>query len=123
MGRKNTLNNYKVISAGDMSGNLVSKVTDVQFMDNIGFQVNILSGTATGTFSVDVSADYAISLPTETVTNTGNWTSLTTATITSGSPTQTFFNLDCISAPFIRVSYTAGTGSGTCDVIIVGKSI
>lgn len=106
-----------------MSSNITSPITGIQFMDNIGIQVNVLSGTPTGTLSVQVSGDHAASLPSGVTTTAGNWITLTTGAITSGSPAQTFFNLNLLAAPFVRVIYTASSGSGTCDIFIVGKSI
>ena len=121
--RKNTLNSYKILSAGDMSGNLVSKITCIQFMDNIGIQINITSGTPTGTLAVQVSADHQTSGPTNDIIVAGNWVTLTSLSVASGQPSNIYFDLKELSAPFIQLIYTAGSGSGTCDAFIVGKSI
>jgi hypothetical protein len=133
--RKNTLNKTQTVSAtgfnsrgdviptGNMADTVTSLVTCIQFLDNIGIQINIDSGTADGTFEVQVSADYQTLGPTNDVINTGNWITLTSATVTSGSPNPIYFNLDQISAPFIQLVYVPTSGSGTFDAYIVGKSI
>lgn len=120
---KKTLNTYKFLSNGNMSTNITSEVTCIQFMDNIGVQINVLTGTPSGTFSIEVSADHKAPFPNQNTTSTGNWTTVVSATITSGSPAQTYFNLTLLSAPYIRLVYTANTGAGTCEAYIVGKEI
>lgn len=124
-GRKNALPKFKIVSAGDQSqATVTSSVTNIEFLDNIGIQVNITSGTASGTFDVQVSADYfAVN---GNVTSTGNWVSLGTnyrATVTSGSPANIYFDLNQLSAPWVRLLWTKTSGTGTFDAFIAGKMI
>ena len=125
MPRKNTLSRYPILSAGDASGSLVSAVTCIEYLDNVGIQANIVSGTPTGTLDIQVSADY-VQVPGVTgsqVTSNGNWVTVTSQAITSGSPAQTYFDLNQLSSHFVRLIYTAASGSGTLSAFIVGKSV
>lgn len=122
--RKNTLAKFQIISAGDMSGNLTSSVTQIEFMDNIGIQINVAGGASTGEFFVDVSADHVEQ--NGNVITAGNWVQLTldpTATVTAGNPTSIYIDLNQLSTFYIRLRYTAGSGTGTCNAFIIGKML
>lgn len=120
-GRKNFLASYKLVTAGDMSlASVTSSPINIQGEDNVGVQLNILTGTPTGVFTVQVSADYNQNLA------TGNWINVnlpTSAAITSGSPSPVYIDLNQISAPWIRVVYTKTSGTGTFDAFICGKML
>lgn len=124
-GRHNFLNKFKIQSAGDASqATVTSAVTNIQALDNVGIQVNILTGTPTGTFDVQISADHQE--VNGNVSVSGSWISLGSpyqAAITSGSPANVYFDLNQLSAPFVRLLYTKGSGTGTFDAFIVGKMI
>lgn len=124
-GRKNALPKFKIVSAGDQSqATVTSSVTNIEFMDNIGIQVNILTGTASGTFDVQISADHFE--VNQNVQTAGNWISLGTpytATVTSGSPANIYFDLNQLSAPWVRLLYTKSSGTGTFDAFIAGKML
>jgi len=128
-GRKNHLSPFKIVSAGDMSqATITSSVTNIQGLDNIGIQVNILTGTASGTFDVQVSADH-----TEVNGNVivaGTWNKLGspyTGTLTSGvfsdSTASLYFDLNQLSSQYVRLLYTKTSGTGSFDAVIVGKMI
>ena len=135
MPKKNQITKFQIISSGNMSvSSIVSSVSSIEFLDDVGIQLN-WSGSPTGTFSVQVSADYSqdTSSP-PNVTNAGNWAPLvltywtgsafvtTTAIPTSlGSPI--YLDLALLSAPWIRTVYTKTSGSGTLDAFITAKSV
>lgn len=128
-GRKNPLPKYKIVSASDMSqATVISAITNIEYMDNLGIQVNILTGTASGTFDVQVSADHFEVNGVATVA--GTWNKLGTpytATLTSGVFSDTtaslYFDLTQHSAPYMRLLWTKVSGTGTFDAFIVGKMI
>jgi hypothetical protein len=111
-GRKNVLAPYHLVQAGDMSGNITSAATNIQYLDNVGVQFN-WTGTPTGSFYVEVSLDKA------------NWTalSLSPAPAASGAAGTWYCDLQELSSPWIRVRYAASSGSGTLDVYVGGKAI
>lgn len=121
-GRKDFLNKFQSVTQGDMSlATVTSAVTNIQTLDNIGIQANITTGSPTGTFAVQCSADYQ--QVGTVVTNAGNWITITSQAITSGSPAQTYFDLNQLSSLWIRLLYTKGSGTGNFDAFVVGKMI
>lgn len=122
-GRKNSLPKFQIITAGNMSGNLMSSVTNIEYMDNIGIQLNF-TGTPTGTFAVQVSIDYVQDAQ-GNVTNAGNWIalSLTPAPTAAGSANQIYIDINQLSAPWIRTIYTAGSSTGTLNAFVTAKMI
>lgn len=121
MSRKNNLRVFQSITSGNMAATITSSVTDIQFIDNIGIQLNF-TGNPTGTFAVQVSADYARDFG-GTVTNAGNWVpiSLSPAPSAAGSADQIYLDINQLSAPWIRVVYTP-TGVETADITTVADS-
>jgi len=118
--RKNVLNKYQIITAGDMSGNITSLVTIVAFMDNLAIQV-IATGAPNGTFTVEASTDFTAIEPGENVTSTGTWDPVGTATIAAaGSIT---FDVHQLAPCAVRLRYAFISGTGTCNAYIAGKEI
>ena len=102
-----------------------SIVTNIQFLDNIGVQANIVSGTPTGTFIPQVSADY-LQDNEGNVLNAGNWVSLSSQyqqAITAGEPSNTYFDLTQLSSPWFRLQYVNSSGSGVVTALITAKMI
>ncbi len=122
-GRKNTLDVYQNIKAGDMSGNITSPATNIQFLDNVGLQLNF-TGSPTGTFAVQVSADH-IQDSQGNIQVAGNWVSLSLSPspAATGSGNQIYIDLNQLSAPYVRVVYTFSSGTGTLNSFIVGKAV
>lgn len=124
MARKNNLLKFQTITAGNMaSATLTSAVTNIQWLDNIGYQFNF-SGSPVGTFAIQVSADYAQD-DSGNVTNAGNWiaVSLPTPAVASGSAGSLYIDLNQLSAPWIRAVYTKTSGTGTLNAFITAKQI
>lgn len=134
MSQKRVLLPSKTITDGDMSAaSITSLVTEIQYLDDVGIQLN-WTGSPVGTFAIQVSADYKRYDPTRKMTAAGLWTPLVltywdgAAFVTSTSvPTSVgspiFLDLALLSAPFIRVVYTKGSGSGTLQCTITGKMV
>lgn len=124
-GRKNFLSKFQIISSGDASqATVASTVINIQGLDNVGIQANITVGSPSGTFDVQVSADHQE--VNGQVVAAGNWVSIGssyTATITSGSPAQVYFDLNQLSSQYVRLLYTKTSGTGNFDAFIVGKMI
>jgi len=107
---------------------LTSAVTAIEFLDNIGYQINF-TGSPVGTFSVQISADYDQD-QNGNVINAGQWitvpvqqngTSYTLIPTSLGSPM--FLDLNQLSAPFIRLIYTKTSGTGTVNAFVCGKMV
>ena len=122
-GRKNALKKFQSVTNGDMSqASITSKVTNIQFLDSIGVQINF-SGAPVGSFAVQISADYEQD-DLGSVKNPGNWIplALTPAPITAlGSPI--FIDITLTAAPWIRVVYTKSSGTGSLNVFVTAKQV
>lgn len=124
MAGKSSLIQFQNIRNGDMSGSITSRVTGVQYLDNIAIQLNVTTADAVGTFEVQVSLDYAQDSQ-GNVTNAGNWIGLNL----SGTPTvastneQFFIDINQVPAPWVRVVYTRTSGTGTVQGFISAKDL
>lgn len=124
-GRKSNLQQFQLITSGDMSASITGPVTNIQFLDNIGVQFNF-SGAPSGNFQIQVSIDYNQDIN-GNVINAGNWVPVTlssgsvNANTSLGSPI--YVDLNQLSAPFIRVVYVRTSGSGTLNAFISGKMV
>lgn len=121
---KNVLSPINIVSAGDMSGNVTSSVTEILFLDNVSIQINLLSGSPTGSFDVQVSNDFSRN-PDGSVRNTGTWNSLPltiSLAISAGSPSTLFADITETAASAVRLVYTRTSGTGSFNAILAGKS-
>jgi hypothetical protein len=77
----------------------------------MGIQL-VWTGTPTGTFDIQVSLDHRQDAY-GNVTNPGTWSSLTISPSPSspaGSASNTYIDINQLSAPYVRVVYTKGSG-------------
>lgn len=99
-----------VLKNGDMSqASLVSSPTVVKYMDNVSYQA-VYSGTATGTFDVEVSHDGVSYSPLGLLVS-----------LAGGSPQ--FIDVNQTGAAYIRFTYTRAAGTGTLNVTVTAKEI
>jgi hypothetical protein len=123
MGNRSQLLKFQTITNGVMTGTstLTSTVTNIQFLDLIGLQMNF-TGTPTGTFQVQVSADYVLD-NNGNVINPGNWINLVlpTAPVAAGAPGNIYIDIIDTSAPWIRLQYTNASGTGVLNAFITAK--
>ncbi len=124
MSRKLTLAPYKVIDAGSMGTTLTSTVTNIQYLDNVGVQLNFTTSDAVGTFQVQVSMDYTQDAV-GNVLNAGNWINLTLnpSPVAASAANQIYIDINQVSAPYMRVKYTRTSGTGTLTAYITGKML
>jgi hypothetical protein len=126
-GRKDQITSVVVMSSVSVSSTNTynSEIINIQFLDNVGIQANVVSGSPSGTLIPQVSADYAQDNQ-GNVTNAGNWVSLPASAqqaLTSGSPANTYFDLTQLSAPWVRLQYVNSSGSGVITAILTAKMI
>lgn len=121
---KNSLLKFQTITSGNAGGNLTSRVTNIQRLDDVGIQVNVVSGTPSGVLQVQVSADYVQDFM-GNVLNAGTWVDLVPGaqTLTAGSPSATYFDMEELSAPYIRLTFTHTGGTGVINAFITAKAI
>ncbi len=107
------------------SASITSAVTNVEGLDNIGIQFNWSGASPVGTFTVEVSIDYAQDYL-GNVTNAGTWNTLAISpavAATGTSPDSAFIALNQLPAPWVRVKYTRTSGTGTLQSFISGKML
>lgn len=107
-----TLTPIHAIQAGNMSGNLTTAVIPIQFEDNMAIQC-IWSGTPTGTIAIQGSVDNVnfVTVPPSPAISQP-----------AGSAGVLLANYAQLAFSYLKVTYTAGSGSGTLDVWLSGKS-
>lgn len=123
MSRKNRLN-FKTLTNGDMSlSSVVSSVTSIQFLDNVGVQAIWAGSSPVGTVSIEVSADYSQDFM-GNVINAGHWVAITAAsTAVTGNTGSDYIDLNQLSTPWVRARYTKTSGTGLINIYITAKMI
>jgi hypothetical protein len=111
-GRKLVLPPYHLIVGASMATPITSPTTTIQFTDNVGVQLNF-TGTPTGTFSVNVSLDNINFIP----------LTLPQVPVASGTAGQIYIDLTQLSSPYIQITYSPISGTGTLDAFIGAKEI
>ena len=102
--------------SGDMSANIIGPSTTIDIMDQVCYQVH-WTGTPTGTINIQGSVDNS------------TWDTLDPASFTppiinpAGSAGGQLINLALTPFPYIRLIYTAASGSGTmtCNMSAKGN--
>lgn len=112
-----------LVNGASLAATYTSPIQVLHMQDNLGIQLN-WTGTPTGTFAFQVSADYAQTQE-GTVQNPGHWVTLTvTPTISAaGSADQAYVDLNQLSSQWVRIVYTRTSGSGTLDVWTTAKGV
>jgi len=108
---KKVLEPYLLVSAGNMSADIISASFNVKNINDIGMQL-VFTGSPTGSFFVQASVD-------------GNtWGSITTSPASisaAGAGGNHEIDLEGYSFPYIRLFYDFTSGTGSLNVYISGK--
>lgn len=120
---KNALVPVHIVKAQSMASSVTSTPTNVQYLDNVTYFAT-WTGTPTGTFNVQASLDYQPGSG-GTVLNAGTWSnlSLSASVAAAGAADTALFDLNELPFPWIRLVYTAVSGSGTLDLWVSGKAV
>lgn len=109
-----------VVQGASLASSYTSPAFSVSQFDNLAIQLNF-TGTPTGTFTVQAALDYdpnASSLPGTWVTVSLNGTTLSAA----GAASQILIEYPYVCVPYLRVVYTASSGTGALDIWVSGKA-
>lgn len=116
-----SLPSFQIITNGAMTGTatITSPVTDIRNLDNVAIEL-VWTGTPNGTFAVQGSLDYNI-----TNGNAGTWVSLTLtpSPAAAGAAGSILLDLNQLSFPYIRTTYTNVSSTGTLQAYIAGKAV
>lgn len=119
-GRKQAL--YSVISNGAMASNITGIPFQTLGMDNLAVQFVIESGSPTGSYQVQVSNSLN---PVSPASN--EWVALplpsSATSVTSGSPSSTYLDLNQLGAVWVQCNWIAGSGSGVLNALFSGKQL
>jgi len=124
MARKDTLL-FQVLHGQSLATSFVSPPTVIRFTDNVSYQITVTTSSSVGTFSVQVSDDYAVGLGPE-VANPGTWNTLTLSGIPTVAGANDIISISLNQLPYlaIRLVYTSSVaGSGTCTAYITSKQL
>lgn len=112
---------YSVITNGDLSTTLTSKVTIIQNLSMVSYALS-WTGAPTASVDVQVSNDYSQNAD-GTVRNPGTWSSLPLSTTTpvTGSPGAGFIDIDAMAGYALRLVITPSGGSGSLQAVVAGK--
>lgn len=123
-GRKNNLYQYRLLNSQSLGASFSSTPTNIEIMDNISYQMNATTSDAVGTFTVEVSDDYNQD-SNGNIISAGNWIALpvSVAMTLSGSSDTIMFDGNQISHPWIRLTYTRTSGTGTVTAYVSGKML
>lgn len=129
MSTRTTLRPQAVIVNGNMSGNIVSAVTILQSITRVSYAYTWVGVGCIGTFTVEVSNDYALGADGRTVINPGTWIQIplivggssVTSIAISGAPGNGQVAVVDPAAYAIRTVYTFAAGTGTLQATINGQ--
>lgn len=128
MSAKRQLSPHPLIAAQSLAASFNSPAQQIEYTDNIGIEVDVTGASGlSGTFTIQVSASYSQDAF-GNVLNAGTWIALMNP---SGTPVQAtvvgngsvYFDLNQLSAPWVRVAYTASAGTGTATILTTAKGL
>lgn len=123
MSSRPLLTPYPVISSGNMSSPIISKVSIIQNTTLISYDVSWSGVAPVGAITVEVSNTYAVNDQGEPINNNASWTAITLSapTSVSGDTGSGFIQLSDLSSYAIRLVYTPTSGTGMLKATVVGK--
>ncbi len=128
MSTRTNLRPQQVISAGDMSDDIVSDPTILQSLSKLSYAMSWTGTSPVGTVSVEGSNDYSLDCN-GNVLNAGTWSVLTlqvnglpTTTVTiTGNTGSGIIDITDTAIYALRLIYTAGSGVGSLTTYVTGK--
>ncbi len=120
---KRSLAPSQILTSQSLGASFSSPATNVLLLDNVAIQLNVTTSDAVGTFTVEGSLDHVEA--NGVISNAGNWVALNLSAVPtlSGSSTSFLLDLNQVSFPWIRVTYTRTSGTGTVNAYISAKAI
>jgi hypothetical protein len=101
---------YLIVTNGAMAGTITSSTANIGGYDNVAIQLT-WTGTPVGTFAIQASLDAT------------NWVALTLGTTVSvaGAADTALIEITMAPYPYLRVVYTATSGTGTLNAYLCAK--
>ena len=114
---------FPVITNGDLSTTITSKVSIIQNITLVSYDISWSGAAPIGDIAVQVSNTYAVNDQGIPINNNPTWATviLSAPTSISGNTGTGFIQLSDLSAYAIRLVYTPTSGTGTLTATVVGK--
>ena len=121
--RKSNLPAYRVLASVSMASSIISSVTNIFYLDNVGAQL-VFSGTPFGSVSFESSIDYFEDTQRQ-VLNVGNWVPVpvSPSPVINGVAGTIIANMNQLAEPWVRIKFTSSTGNGVLTAYITGKMV
>lgn len=125
---KNIAQPFNIFNSVSVSATqtFTSSNSSVKYLDTVGYQFN-LSGTPTGVLQINGSLDYNPVLPQSADpingSLSGTWTTIASVSVSSGTPSPVFFNMNQLGFAWIQSQFISSTATGTLSGWICGKSL
>lgn len=101
-----------IASSQSLAASFNSDSTVVSNEDVVSYQINITTSNSTGTFYLQGSNDNS------------NWVTIGTAGTAAAANDSIIVDFDDISMKYVRISYASTiAGTGTCDILLMARSI
>ncbi len=113
---------FPVIADGDMSADIISKVTIIDDLSLLSYSITWTGTSPVGTITVEVSNDYTQNAD-GNVRNAGTWNVLPLDALTdvSGNSDHGFIDIDIQAGYAMRLHYTFTSGTGIMQALVVSK--
>lgn len=122
MSSRPQFNPYKVIDNGSLSGNITSKVTIIQKLSLVSYEIVWTGTSPVGVISVQVSNDYEQNADGSTRVP-GTWADLPLSVTPAilGNSDSGFIDIEGLAGYALRLVYTRSSGSGTINATVNAK--
>lgn len=120
----NVLQPIRIVTDGDMSADVVSRVISTRYLNQASISL-LFTGTPTGDFLVESSHDYVPDDEFRTSPpNAGTWQALDLGTTlaAAGAAGATGVDVTLSGVPWLRVTYDRTSGTGTLNAYISAKT-
>jgi hypothetical protein len=98
--------------SNDMSADITTVATAVQFQDNISYQINVTTSDSTGTFTMQGSNDNS------------SWANLGTMGVAAAANDVILSDFNQFPFAYVRVKYTSTVaGTGTCTIQLMARTV
>ena len=114
------MNQYYVVENGDMSADIISSALDLSFV-RFGSIHAVFTGSPNGSLSLEFSNDI-IEVGSDPSSAVVNWTAYSGSSYSLSSSGQYMFNISNMGYRWLRLVYTATSGSGVLNAIAAVKN-
>lgn len=109
--------NEKIISQADMSTSFLSKAILLDQIYGFSFQA-VFTGSPVGSFKLQASNDDV-----KNESDVTNWTDVADSSAAVSAAGDLTYNYEGCFFKWVRIVYTAGSGSGSCNVVYASKGV